>query len=733
MASAMAASSGYYDAAVVSSVQSIIDHSTKAPITKWKDILEILNEHKIVYTFKATAAMMLVHPANRSKLGVNPYNCHRVGAYIKRMGADLELLNKATAIEIAPLDPKHSDQLEFNRKLVAMSSEMLAPINGSERFLSLGNGHTAQFAKAAGAQCRTPQASMSTDGYLNVQHLTKDDHSLKIMLEEGWTWTILPWQAEEVWPALPDLVQRSLNASNSIASQASELETACAVAEFAQMQANAGGTVDWEKAIEAACASMPPCANYIQTIGAYVKLYSGGGHAPMIHYLDEFAKAFGENRRLGEEFLQAVTEAKFGSASKLYPHIRTGLLAANLVSPKIVDGLARLLVKSDVERLKAKANAAAVDFAENSLAEGWTEAMRLVDDKHVTLEKAYQALGRFHSRTILRLTGKAKLGFEKKEFKTQDDIQRAFIEDLSKFAPAGIAVCTMWASNASQAKPGEPTTQSSNQPAEQGVAKMSDLTDPSWVARNAGFIVGKIYYERSVGSAKGVYELKKLTSNEVTLNERTLYRDPRVVNYDVDKFMQQWVEFKGELPAALTTSPKHMFSTSGHYKLEREKIKVFTILLDFAQENQERINSLSFSLYPAEVVANEPIGKNKLELTPATELKNISANKTPGAVIVTTKSATFYVSEPPRPRTIKEQDWRDDVVFAAFWWVGTTHNEADANMVATKYVHKDGVTFYKLTNSKQIKKYERLVVFKPKKEVMPLSDASGPAKRSRKG
>ena len=55
---------------------------------------------------------------------------------------------------------------------------------------------------------------------------------------------------------------------------------------------------------------------------------------------------------IGEELLKAVTSWDLQEASTLFPFLRASFLACQLTSPKIVDETARLLVKSDLDRLK---------------------------------------------------------------------------------------------------------------------------------------------------------------------------------------------------------------------------------------------------------------------------------------------------------------------------------------------------------------------------------------------
>jgi hypothetical protein len=142
---------------VADEVNKVLAMQDCGPVTLWGIIRQILFHHKIMYTVqKASPNLFVVHPHNRGKLGVNPFNCHRNGAIIKRVGANLKLLEQATAFELPPLGTKEREVILANHsKIVARSKGLLAPLNGSERFASVGTGHTVQFCKAAIAGCKT--------------------------------------------------------------------------------------------------------------------------------------------------------------------------------------------------------------------------------------------------------------------------------------------------------------------------------------------------------------------------------------------------------------------------------------------------------------------------------------------------------------------------------------------------------------------------------------------------
>ena len=228
------------------------------PITAWKDCLERLFSENVAKNMICMSEEFIIHPKNRSGLGVNAYNVHRVGAMLKKIGVDISELEKAVAFERMPMEPMRSNQVAFNEKLISASKGMLAPLTGRELFVSVGTGHTTQFFKAAKAGCASSEptlADAASGGKLNAESLSRDSR-FKTALTKGWTWTILPWQAEVTWPHLPDLAQRALNASNNVASLMSELDVCVSIAEFAELMPPGSS---FDSCVEAVKLNQPPC------------------------------------------------------------------------------------------------------------------------------------------------------------------------------------------------------------------------------------------------------------------------------------------------------------------------------------------------------------------------------------------------------------------------------------------------------------------------------------------
>ena len=77
---------------------------------------------------------------------------------------------------------------------------------------------------------------------------------------------------------------------------------------------------------------------------------------------------------IGEEIFKAISFWEVGEVSKQIPLRRAGFLATQLTSPQVVDGVAKLLAKSDLDRLKSKANRKKFLQAEQILSSVWDVA-----------------------------------------------------------------------------------------------------------------------------------------------------------------------------------------------------------------------------------------------------------------------------------------------------------------------------------------------------------------------
>ena len=340
------------DEHVKMSIQKVLDSAQEEVgiLSKWLSVEKILLQFGLAYKSKEKPQSFLVHPSNRHGQGINAYSSHTKGCLIVKNGADPDMLLKSTAFELSNIKEERDSQLLFNLILVSASEGYLAPVQGTERFLTVSSGHTVQFLKClAVGGCKTPETSLqdhqgrlcttsilSKDKYLNTR-LVMDS----CVLHCG---TDLPNPAF-IGHGGPECFQQQLPGTGRVGG--------ChLIAERAEGIARAGGTVDWEQLAQQ-CSIGGIVTKYAPIIAQYVKLYSGGSDAPLLRFCATMGKQYGNDPMLGQEFWQAITAVKFSSKS-FFVFVRIALLACNYASPpnKQFDGCGKFIAKSDIDKIK---------------------------------------------------------------------------------------------------------------------------------------------------------------------------------------------------------------------------------------------------------------------------------------------------------------------------------------------------------------------------------------------
>ena len=160
------------------------------------------------------------------------------------------------------------------------------------------------------------------------------------------------------------------------------------------------------------------------------------GEGELVEFLAGFSRDYAPNMILGQEFLQATIETVL-RPTLIMPFTRVSLMAANMSSPvnKVVDGIARLVTKTDVERLKSTKLRSDVEKLEAFLNKQWTTIKAGSHPKHVF----YKVFGKVAIRAVLLTLKKEKQGSEGKEYKSLGDIevqmQRVFPNKVYLLAP----------------------------------------------------------------------------------------------------------------------------------------------------------------------------------------------------------------------------------------------------------------------------------------------------------
>ena len=105
-----------YSRELVQKGQAILDDKD-SPIGEVKDrFLELLAQQHISYTAVVNTSDTLTHPKNRNGLMLNPFNAHRNGSLIRRVGANKKELHGACCIELCPHPAKRQASVYISFK-----------------------------------------------------------------------------------------------------------------------------------------------------------------------------------------------------------------------------------------------------------------------------------------------------------------------------------------------------------------------------------------------------------------------------------------------------------------------------------------------------------------------------------------------------------------------------------------------------------------------------------------
>ena len=697
----MAAPHGFSQT-MIDEIQIILDDTESGALTKWNQILGLLWLYKIPKKRLVKLEELMVHPKNRGGLGINIHDAHELIAKIKLIGCDPEHLKKATAFECSPFTEEKAMQVNFNKKLVKKAAGKMAPLTGEETLLTVACSHFSQGCRASKHGCVTDEKTIRDEGSgrINVGVLCAGDKNkhMKDVLEKGIEFTIIPWTVEQVFgPQLPELAQAALNADHSTYSKATELQIMSSMA----VAIEGSSEPDWEAVIAGQRACMPACHEYLETLAEFVKDYVGGSGAPILRFLDAWAKEYGGNKSLGQTFVQSIVEAKFPSLATRFPFLRAALLAANLVAPKkkLVDGVARLLTKTDVGGLTRPDKRVSTAAAEEMMAAAWSQLQKAKASGTMQESECDAIFGKLATRTVLFLCKKGKEGHENREYTSLRQVKAFFDAD---FEAGGGEKMTA---------PEEVDAASHAESAYQ--ASLDDCSNPQWIATKAGFVVGQCFTDKRTST---VYKLVSMSDAGAKFTETDLHTDsPLKQSVTFEELRKHFVVYNGKEQIKVSADfTNFMADTLPALKMDLLKSKAFQSLMECAGEHCcNEAESVEYFLSPAEVRAAKDFKKGELQLVPVTDLNKLVAKSSSAKHVISAndKTLTFMIEAPTAARNNVPGDWakHQRTAFAAFWWVKGTEDSAAANMKLSK-IKTETHTFPVYENSRGIKRHEKLQV-----------------------
>ena len=404
-------------------------------------VLSLLEEKGLVYNTVVRPSAMVCHPQNRGGSMINPYNCHRKGQDIIASGVKPELLApNSLAVEMALEPAAKSSQIAANQKMILDAKGLLAPLKGDERFCTLANSHFVQWSRALEHGCVGP------DGIQLTPPL-----DMKPLLLNGWSWKVISNDAERMFPDLPAFAAMAMNSHNSTQIASNELECMMQLGELYS------GGMKLDDAVKAVQHSAPACKTYLDDVGHFCKMYTGGASFPLLKCLDTFCtlpfllvdfglkfglhqklchargslgimhlsqislgKKHGHSLLIGEEMMNHLAFYDFKIQGRSMALTRVALAAAMLSSKKHQDGISRLIYNSDFDKLKGKDTTRKVDEALSSL---WDQV------NQPNLDWGYMCWCTAAVRMVLHILQKEKIA-KQDSFESFEKIVQHFADDL---------------------------------------------------------------------------------------------------------------------------------------------------------------------------------------------------------------------------------------------------------------------------------------------------------------
>ena len=667
-------------------MKELITDSNVPPRTKLRKVNELGDTMQLRYVVTAPAEVFLTHVQNRGGALIDWYQGQDNLNSICTAGADLNLLVDATAFEIAPNGKSRDEALDANRKLAANSLGALPDVNGMERYAMVATSHVQGTIKAAKAGCTSPFENICTNGKLDPRKITDSDEVMATIFEKGYPVHVWRHVAEELFPELPGVLEAILNSTNAIAKPKNEIQ--CFTETVLRHRQGAPLESIQQKLMACNCA----CKGYLGKITSVAKTIVDANET--VDELLPLGARFGETKKLGEEFWCALDKTKFWGG-KHRAKVLLLSIAANYVSPKCKDGVAKMLLPGDLSGLSRQAHVEHLDDVEDSFKEA-KSALAIVKKDNpkaafATLGALDDALMRFGIHLVLMYIRKAEV--EGSTVSLKSGTCKANFVDTVKGLD-GLKFQNPW-------KPygWERTEKPAKKGSKSATAVLQPVDGANDVLTEMKVTVGSIM-RSPYDPETNFYRVVQFNNEEVTV-ERVLKHaamPKQKLEVSVDAFHEQWKKVDGNGPQIVVMGSETKTAVGGFETSERE-LKAFLTIQKSEKENATVYSKLiAYCTDPHEVFAVEKVAAGALVFSPLTSIRSFvdpdpKMTSNLQKVVVDGSAMTARMHRP------SATDKPGDSVYVPFWWcmnVGFSGPCIPNLEVVAKCI--DGVEFVTLQN-----------------------------------
>ena len=428
---------------------------------------------------------------------------------------------------------------------------------------------------------------------------------------------------------------------------------------------------------------------------------AGGMGSPLVEFISYMSKQYGDNPILGEEFMKAVVDSRW-SKTTLHPFVKVALTVTNCTCMKLVDGVAKLITKTDLLALKAKKFEHGLNEMESSLGYLWNTLTGMTDlDRY----EKYKLFSKYCIRLSLLITNKQKHGREGKVY-SMEEIKAMMDNDLKTPVTA-----SSLPSSASIVKP-----ECESQEAE--ALDISQANSSMFMATKLlGLKIGNTYTIKDQGTSR-VWLLHEMTDKEVTLVHIPLLEPTRklTMKFKEGEIVDNLKPTKAKLPSLLELKTLDALIPSNNDLciLESQKAEVFLALVNaYNQWDLDATDILLQDVPHHAVYAQHDMKKGFVQLVPYPEkISNIVMKEPSGSSakygVVRYMGNTFYIMG---PKSYKLDGSKVDGIFAPFWTCLKEDTDGSLEVKFKQFTTESGTCEIQiLTNTESIAKHDQLML-----------------------
>ena len=657
--------------------------------------MDVLKAHSVCkYEDSLAPTLFLCHWVNRGTLMLNPKRMHGNGKKIHLGGADLSQLVNSYCIELALSGEHRKLNLQKNADLVKRAKGLIAVINLTERYLSLGCGHTVGFSKAAMSGTKTSEKDIADrDGNIDLALLCRNA-VFKIMLTKGWGWWVIPAIVDIKYPAFARIAQKALNVANQIAQEIGDLEVGMTIPEYLADKAISTDD-EWKDIVTNLVRdSGANCLGWTDSIIKFVQSYSGGPGAPLMKFIHNVAQQYQCTHSLGPVLWNAISNCVFYDRVDEHNLLRVAMMLLALSADKEQGSpFPTILRPSDITKVASKASAPNAKLYEKTLKDALAIAEicrsnmagvpvgTCAETDGNEISAFVGELGQLFVRVGGLATNKGAQGLEGVQ-RPLPEIKAMFLAQMSEAVGKPIKFPS-WGDVATVAEKKVPAASAAIACAS---TSLEDHNDPKFILRRNGIVKGVMMVERDVGSPASIdraFIVVAIKGDKLSLKQASPFlENPIETTISVDDALTKWTLFKCEIPKKVHVG--HL-TPSLLTKIEPMRIKLWQALMA-AQVRNLITQSLQFWRKPDSVRAGKDFKKGELVLFPIAPYSHIGIVGSAATIslgkqeIAGLADVEFFLQPLSKPSPDKEGNYSEKAIWQAYWWIGVSHRQQDANM-----------------------------------------------------